>query len=108
MQTMLQSLQSQAAWNWTTFIGSFKFFGDCSGLKVNISKIEIFPIRLNESMVHQLIQNFPDKICKFLGKNLGLPLHVRKLRRVDVQPLIDKIGYRGGKVVSCLSTAGKH
>ena len=71
-----------------------QFFGDCSGLKVNIYKTEIFPIRFNESMVHQLIQKFPDKICKFLGKYLGLPLHVRKLRRVDVQPLIHKIGAR--------------
>jgi hypothetical protein len=27
----------------------------------------------------------------FPGKYLGLPLHFRRLRKVDIQPLIDKI-----------------
>jgi hypothetical protein len=34
------------------------FFGECSGLKVNISKTKIFPIRLQEQAVAQLLQNF--------------------------------------------------
>jgi hypothetical protein len=46
------------------------FFGECSGLKVNISKTEIFPIRLDDGVVHQLLQNFPGKIGKFPGKYL--------------------------------------
>lgn len=57
------------------------FFGDCSGLRINISKIEIFPIQVEDSMVTQLLQHFPGKICKFLGKCLGLPLHTRKFVR---------------------------
>jgi hypothetical protein len=28
--------------------------------------------------VSQLLQNFPGKICKFPGKYLGLPLHIRQ------------------------------
>jgi hypothetical protein len=84
------------------------FFGDCLGLKINISKTEIYPIRLDDAAVSQLLQNFPGKICKFLGKYLGLPLHIRKLRRIDMQPLIDKIGARlpswKGKL---LSTSGR-
>lgn len=71
-----------------------RLFVECSGLKVNMTKTEIFPIRMQESMVHNIIQNFLGKISKFPGKYLGLPLHTRKLRRVDVQPLIDKIGAR--------------
>ena len=70
------------------------FFGYCSRLRINISKTEIFPIQLGNEAVTQLLQNFPDKICKFRGKYLGLPLHIRKLRKIDVQPLIDKIGAR--------------
>jgi len=68
------------------------FFGECSGLKINISKTEIYPIRLDTNTVVQLLQNFPGKVCNFPGKYLGLPLHVRKLRKIDVQPLLDKIG----------------
>jgi hypothetical protein len=84
------------------------FFGDCSGLKINISKTEIFPIRLEDSAVSHLLLNFPGKIAKFPGRYLGLPLHIRKLRRVEVQPLIDKIGARlPGWKGRLLSTAGR-
>lgn len=77
------------------------FFGDCSGLKVNISKTEIFPIRLDEEGINQILRNF-------LGKYLGLPLHVRKLRKIEVQPLIEKIGARlPGWKGRFLSTAGR-
>jgi hypothetical protein len=44
--------------------------------------------------ISQLLQNFPEKICSFPGKYLGLPLHVQKLHKVEIQPLIDKIGAR--------------
>jgi hypothetical protein len=57
-----------------------------------MAKTEIFPIRLDTEAVEPLMQNFPGKINNFLGKYLGLPLHTKKLRRVDIQPLIDKIG----------------
>jgi len=84
------------------------FFGECSGLRINISKTEIYPIRLPSSTVTLLLQNFPGKICNFPGKYLGLPLHVRKLRKIDVQPLIDKIGARiPGWKGRFLSSAGR-
>ena len=84
------------------------FFGECSGLKINISKTEIYPIRLNDTVVNQLLRNFPGKTCKFPGKYLGLPLHVRKLRKVEVQPLLDKIGARlPGWKGRFLSTSGR-
>jgi hypothetical protein len=84
------------------------FFGGCSGLRTNISKTEIYPIRLANDTVTQLLQNFPGKVCNFLGKYLGLPLHVRRLRRIDVQPLLDKIGARiPGWKGRFLTTAGR-
>jgi hypothetical protein len=69
-------------------------FGNCSGLKVNLNKTEIFPIRCDETTVTKVLLHFPRKIGKFPGNYLSLPLHTRKLRRVDVQPLLDKIGGR--------------
>jgi hypothetical protein len=60
------------------------FFGDCSGLKVNLSKTKIFPIRCEESLVDETLRDIPGRISKFPGKYLGLPLHIRKLRQVDV------------------------
>jgi len=83
-------------------------FGECSGLTINMAKTEIFPIRLDTSTVQTLLQNFPGKISSFPGKYLGLPLHTRKLRRVEIQPLIDKIGSRlPGWQGKLLSTAGR-
>lgn len=67
-------------------------FNECSGLRVNMSKTEIFPIRMQASMIHMVVQNFPGKINNFPRKYLGLPLHTRKLRKIEVQPLIDRIG----------------
>jgi hypothetical protein len=69
-------------------------FGECSGLKVNMNKTEIFPIRLQPEMVNNIVRNFPGKISTFPGRYLGLPLHTRKLRKIEVQPLVDKIGAR--------------
>jgi len=84
------------------------FFGECSGLKINISKTENFPIRMDNTVVSQLLQNLPSKICSFPRRYLGLPLHVRKLCRVEVQPLIDKIGARlPGWKGRLLSSAGR-
>lgn len=47
-------------------------------------------------------------MCKFPGKYLGLPLHIQKLRRIEVQPPIDKIGSRlPGWKGRLLSTSGR-
>lgn len=83
-------------------------FGQCSGLSVNMAKTENFPIRLDTEAVEPLMQNFPGKINNFPEKYLGLPLHTKKLRRVDIQPLIDKIGAKlSGWQGKLLSTAGR-
>lgn len=70
-------------------------FGNCSGLQINMSKTEA-------------LVDFPGKICMFPGKYLSFPLYTRRLRRVDIQPLLDKIGGRlpGWKGES-LSSAGR-
>jgi hypothetical protein len=83
-------------------------FGNCSGLKVNLSKTEVFPIRCTGDLISTALMGFPGKVMAFPGKYLGLPLHTRKLRRIDVQPLIDKIGSRlPGWKGKMLSSAGR-
>ena len=83
-------------------------FNKCSSLKVNLSKTEIFPIRCSDDIISEALINFPGKVCSFPGKYLGLPLHTRKLRRVDVQPLLDKIAGRlPGWKGKMLSSSGR-
>jgi hypothetical protein len=55
-------------------------FGNCSGLKVNLNKTEIFLIRCDDDMIREALVDFPGKFGKFPSKYLGLPLHTRKLR----------------------------
>jgi hypothetical protein len=52
-----------------------------------------FP-RCSDDIISEALIDFPGKVCTSPGKYIGLPLHTRKLRRVDVQPLLDKIGGR--------------
>ena len=65
-------------------------FGDASGLVTNVSKTEVFPIRCQDIDLPAILSAFPAKLASFPGRYLGLPLHTRWLRRVDLQPLLDK------------------
>jgi hypothetical protein len=66
-------------------------FGKCSGLVTNLQKTEIYPICCNDQDLNAALMGFQGKVGQFPCKYLGLPLHTRRLKRVDVQPLIDKI-----------------
>jgi len=81
-------------------------FGECSGLSINMAKTEIFPIRMDPSTVQNL-SKFSRKDLQLPGE-IELPLHTRKLRKVEIQPLIDKIGSRlPGWQGKLLSMAGR-
>jgi hypothetical protein len=83
-------------WALGPFVRSFTLLVDpgdiCPPHKVIMNKTEIFPIRCIVNMIAEIGRIFPIKIASFSGKYLGLLLHIRKLRRIDVQPLTDKIG----------------
>jgi hypothetical protein len=73
---------------------TLELFGSASGLITNRGECAVYPIRCeNVDLMHAMegfqcpIQNFP---CNYLG----LPLHYKQLRRVEVQPLIDKLSNR--------------
>ncbi|XP_073362838.1 uncharacterized protein [Aegilops tauschii subsp. strangulata] len=71
-----------------------KTFGEASGLITNLSKTEVFPIRCADIDLQDALSVFPAKIATFPGHYLGLPLHYRRLKGVDLQPFIDRFAGR--------------
>jgi hypothetical protein len=77
------------------------FFEAMSGMRVNYHKSELIPINcLDEEERQQFSLVFRCPVGDFPIKYLGVPLHYNKLRREDLQSLIDKIlgriaGWRG-------------
>jgi hypothetical protein len=50
--------------------------------------------RCDDVDLAEVIQDFPCQIKIFPCTYLGLPLQIKQLRRVDIQPVIDKLGKR--------------
>lgn len=66
-------------------------FGAASGLRANMSKSSIIPIRCNELQVQQAVTVLSCQVSNFPCRYMGLPLTPGKLTSADLQPLIDKI-----------------
>jgi hypothetical protein len=66
-------------------------FEQVSGMKINYSKSEFIPIGLEDSDIALYSNILGCAVGHFPIKYLGIPLHYEKLRREDIQPLIDKI-----------------
>jgi mannosylglycoprotein endo-beta-mannosidase len=69
-------------------------FGHASGLITNRAKCAVYPIQCDSIDVAGVMADFQCPVQPFLCKYLSLPLHHKHLRRVDVEPLIDKIANR--------------
>jgi hypothetical protein len=69
-------------------------FAEISGLHTNMDKTEIFPISCNNLDLDACPSIFPGRISTFPCKYVGIPLHTKRLRKVDLQPLVDKVGSR--------------
>jgi len=67
-------------------------FGSASGLITNNAKSTVYPIRCDGLDLQHVMEAFQCAVGSFPCKYLGLPLHVWAIRRVDIQPLIDKMG----------------
>ena len=65
-------------------------FGEASGLKTKFQKSTIIPIRCEGLNLNNILAGSPTAISCFPIKYLGLPLTVKRLKRVDFQPLVDK------------------
>jgi hypothetical protein len=79
-------------------------FENLSGLRINYHKSDLMTINLSEACAKEFAQVFCCNLGSFPFKYLGVPLHFTKLRREDLQPIIDRIikkisGWRG-KLIS--------
>lgn len=71
--------------------GTLAWFEKISGMRINFHKSELIPMNLEEADTHRIAHIFGCPIGELPIKYLGIPLHYDRLRREDIQPLIDKI-----------------
>jgi hypothetical protein len=67
-----------------------QLISEVTGLCTNIHKSSVAPIRCDNLDLDDILYGFPAQRTSFPIKYLGLPLAIRRLRRVDFQPLLDK------------------
>jgi hypothetical protein len=61
-----------------------------AGLCTNIAKCSVAPIRCENLDLDDVLQDFQATKGCFLVKYLGLPIFLGRLRKVDIQPIMDK------------------
>jgi hypothetical protein len=67
------------------------YFEQLSGMKINYNKSGMVPVNLEEEETLQYSRIFCCKVGSFPFKYLGVPLHYEKLRREDIQLIVDKL-----------------
>jgi hypothetical protein len=84
--------------------GVLMLFEKVSSMKINIHKSEFIHVHLEKGQIHEIahILNCPVGTLPF--KYLGVPLYFEKLKREDLQPMVDKmlkrvVGWRGELLV---------
>lgn len=92
----------------TNLKGILTCFEQVSGMRINYSKSELIPINMLHDEVNPFKQILGCRVGCFPIKYLGIPLHYDKLKKEDIQPLVDNIlkrmaGWRG----KLLSYAGR-
>jgi hypothetical protein len=75
-------------------------FENLSGMRINYHKSDLFTINLPEAYAKEFAHVFCCNLGSFPFKYLGVPLNFAKLRKEDLQPIIDHIirkitGWRG-------------
>jgi hypothetical protein len=66
-------------------------FEQLPDMKINYHKSDMTPINLGEEEANQLAQIFCCKMGSFPFRYLGVPLHHDKLKREDIQHVVDKV-----------------
>jgi hypothetical protein len=68
-----------------------RLFGVASGLKTNLQKSKVLPIRCDNHNLEVMQQQLPCALADFPCKYLGLPLALKKLKKEHIQPIIDRM-----------------
>lgn len=68
-----------------------KCFGEASGLVCNFAKSSISSIRCNAGEIQDVIDEAGYAVRDLPITYLGLPLSIRNITRVELQPLLDRI-----------------
>jgi hypothetical protein len=55
-------------------------------------KTEVYPIGCHGLQLDQILDGFSTPLKEFPCRYLGMPLHMRKIRRIDFLPRIEKVG----------------
>ncbi|WVZ92764.1 hypothetical protein U9M48_038806 [Paspalum notatum var. saurae] len=85
-----------------------EIFGDASGLRTNMQKSLILPIRCQEEDLATVAEILPGEVPAFPCRYLGLPLSTSKLTNADLQPVVDRIAdLLPGWKAALLSTADR-
>jgi hypothetical protein len=76
------------------------FFEAISGMRINFYKSEVIPMNVDDREAHEIAHLLNCPIGALPFKYLGVPLHYKKLKREDIQPVVDKFikritGWRG-------------
>jgi hypothetical protein len=82
-------------------------FSDLTGLKVNYSKSQIFPINVSQDRMGILCNTLGCKIGSFPFTYLGLPMGTTKPLVENYTPLMDRIKRRLTACASLLSYSGR-
>jgi hypothetical protein len=69
-------------------------FGDATGLRINVTKSSVVPIRCSGVNLDEVLQNFAGSQVHFPITYLGLLLCLGQLRMVHLQPLLDRAANR--------------
>jgi hypothetical protein len=60
-------------------------------MKINYNKSDLTPVNLDEEETQEYAKKICCKIGTFPFRYLGVPLHYEKLKREDIQPIVDKV-----------------
>jgi hypothetical protein len=76
----------------TLILAILQLFGKASGLRTNVQKSSVLPIRCSDQILNAAKEWLPCQFVDFPSKYLGLPLSLGKLPKNLIQGLVDRMG----------------